>query len=141
MKRMSRTVAFALCSIAVLGFGADAQGVKGTCRNDYRNGRLVEFFKGVIAPTTAGDSAIRQTLALGNVTPAQVTVVTDASTCTKAAAAMSKLAAVPRSTYALNIVRAGTLYAVVDPTRRTGQWEPMSVFDSKWKLLETYLNY
>jgi hypothetical protein len=141
MKRMYRTVMFAFCGIVALGSGADAQGVKGTCRSDYVNSRLVEFFQGVVAPTTAGDSAIRQTLGLTGVTPAQVTVVTDATTCTKAASALSKLAEVPKSTYSLNVVRVGTSYAVFDPTRATGQWEPVSVFDSRWRLLETYLNF
>jgi hypothetical protein len=134
-------MALAFCGVIALGVTANAQAVKGTCRSDYNNARLVEFFQAVVAPTTAGDSAIRQNLGLEAVTPAQVAVVTDATTCTKAATAMSKLAAVPKSTYALNVVRVGTSYAVFDPTRRTGQWEPVSVFDSKWKLLETYLNF
>lgn len=141
MKRMSTTVAFALCSSVVLGLGADAQEVKGTCLKDYNNARLVESFQAVVAPTSAGDSAIRRTLGLKGVRPAQVTVVTDAATCTRAATAMSKLATTPKLTYALNVVRVGTLYAVFDPTRRTGQWEPVSLFDSHWRLLETYLNF
>jgi hypothetical protein len=141
MKRMSRTMILALCGIVALGYSADGQGVKGTCLSGDTNARLVEFFQGVVAPTTAGDSSIRQTLGLAAVTPTQVTIVTDATTCTKAAVALSKLAAVPKKTYALNVVRVGTLYAVFDPTRRTGQWEPVSVFDSHWGLLETYLNF
>lgn len=141
MKRVFTITWLAFGAIIALSSSVHAQGVKGTCLNDDNNARLVESFQAVVAPTTAGDSAMQQTLGLGGVTPAQVTIVTDATTCNKAAVAMSKLAAVPKSTYALNVVRVGTLYVVFDPTRRTGQWEPVSVFNSKWTLLETYLNF
>lgn len=142
MKTLLRCMAIAGVGILAVGYSASAQAVKGTCRPaDDMSARLVNYLKSVVTPTTAADSALQASLGLTGVTAAQVTYVTDAGTCTKAAAAMNKLAQVPEPQYALYVVQVGTSYGVVDPTWDAGEWTPTVVFTSAWKLRKTLLAF
>lgn len=142
MKRVFRNTVLSFCGIAAFGYSADAQAVKGTCRpTDEMSARIVEYFQGIVTPQASADTTLRNDLGLAGVTPAQVTIVSDPSICTKAASAMNKLDQAPQPEYALYVVRVGTSYGVVEPTWRSGEWTPAILFDSRWKLRQTLLAF
>jgi hypothetical protein len=80
---------------------------------------------------SARDNAFRVPV----VSVSQITLVTDARTCDKAATAYGPP---PGSTVtpAVYVVKLGSKgYAVLDPNQRAGQFQMVKIFDTKWVLL------
>ncbi len=76
---------------------------------------------------------------LAGLTPDSAALVSDARVCARAAQRINHLAGENQRDRAVYVVRVGQVWAVHDPTFRAGEWSPLVLFDSHWKLLKTLL--
>lgn len=77
--------------------------------------------------------------ALAGLPPDSAAVVSDPRVCARAAQRINHLAGENRRDRAVYVVRVGQVWAVHDPTFRAGEWSPLVLFDTHWKLLKTLL--
>lgn len=145
-KQMSRRLETALLTMAVLLMTAatatagttGARAVSGSCApRDVRSDRLIAHFKAFVGKNDMGGTIEKTTMGVKDVTPAQVTLVTDKAICTKAAAAFDKQMTpeLKRPAYALYVVTLGTSYAVEDTKMLQAGFETADIFDSNWKYI------
>jgi hypothetical protein len=116
---------------------ATAQTVTGTCLpNDSTAARLVDFFRAVLKPESANDTALRGVLGLSTVTPAQVSVVLSAPICDSAATAVNTIITTKRRNYPLYVISLGSSYGVAFAPDGSPGPEFAYVFDANWHLVE-----
>lgn len=91
---------------------------------------------------------LRSKLQIHAVPAAQVTLVSDDSTCARARQALDSVihatnpnALNPLPARALYVMRVGSVTAVRDPAARAGEYSPIEFFDSRWSSLGTMLGY
>jgi hypothetical protein len=101
-----------------------------------------EVIAGVVSDTDSVAVRLRSGLELPQITPGQVTLITDSRTCAKAAAAMDANQGVTDSARQMYVFELGnTRFAVIEvtppPPPGVISFEPTFVtyFDSKWKAL------
>lgn len=92
-----------------------------------------------LASTDSADVQLRDRLGLSGVSPDSVKLVTDPQVCAHAARRINWLAGEHRKDRKIYAVRVREVWAVHDPTFHLGEWSPLVLFDSRWKLLETLL--
>jgi hypothetical protein len=108
----------------------------GTCaQKDERSDRLIANFKAFVGKTDMGGTVEKTTLGLRDVTPSQVSLVTDNAVCAKAAAAFNTTQLQKRSKYTLYVVALGSSYAVEDTKMLQAGFETADVFDRTWKYI------
>src|SRR4051812_23268875 len=113
-----------------------ARAVSGTCApKDVRSERLIAHFKAFVGKNDMGGTIEKTTMGVKDVTPAQVSLVTDKAICTKAAAAFDKkvIPELKRPSYALYVVTLGSSFAVEDTVMLQAGFETADIFDSNWK--------
>ena len=110
--------------------------VSGTCApRDARSDRLIANFKAFVGKTDMAGTIERTTMQVKDVTPAQVSLVTEKAICAKAAEAFDKrlIPELKRGSYALYVITLGSSYAVEDTKSLQAGFETASVFDHDWK--------
>jgi hypothetical protein len=101
---------------------------------------FLTFVTQVITFGDVGSGNVRSKDGLTGLTPADLTLVTDARTCAKAAALLDQLANRPTSARQVYVVKAGTKrYFVNDPNDRTGEWGMTFVTDAKFAYIDMLL--
>lgn len=110
--------------------------VTGSCApKDARSDRLVANFKAFVGKTDLAGTVEKTTMGVAAVTPAQVALVADNATCTKAAAAFDAKQLEKRSSYTVYVVAVGSSYAVEDTRMLQAGFETATIFDGKWKYI------
>jgi len=102
-----------------------------------------------LADTTGTEYIVlRSKLQTAAVSAAQVTLVSDDSTCARARQALDSLihannpnALNPLPPRALYVMRVGSVTAVRDPAGRAGEYSPILFLDYRWSFLGTMLGY
>lgn len=123
-----------LAPAAAARAGTPAAAATGSCApKDARSDRLVATFKAFLGKTDMGGTIEKTTMGVATVTPAQVVLVTDNTTCTRAAAAFDAKQVEKRASYTLYVVALGSSYAVEDTRVLQAGFETASVFDANWK--------
>jgi hypothetical protein len=138
-----------LVVIAATGAGGatHTRAVTGTCApKDVRSDRLIAHFKNFVGETGIGGTILKKELGLTDVTPSQVTLVTDNAICSKAAVAydrhldtytkkIGQQSVQKRSSYSLYVVTLGSSYAVEDTKSLQPGFETADVYDKDWKYI------
>ena len=101
-------------------------------RSDFRD-KVLEY---ATAPATDTVGVyLRNRLSIPAVPASQVTTIATATTCSKARDAYAKLAKVSAATLSVIVVKAGSVYVVMDPRQHTGEWKLAITFDGQWRKL------
>ena len=134
---MIRPVMMALVVVATIAVGrANAAGITGACASkDERSDRLIAELKAFVGKTDLGGMVEKTTMGLKDVTPSQVSLITDKALCSKAATAFDKQLLEKRSSYTLYVVSLGSSYAVEDTKMLQPGWETADVYDGNWKYI------
>jgi hypothetical protein len=120
------------------GSAVSAHAVSGTCApKDVRSERLIANLKAFVGKNDMGGTIEKTTMGVKDVTPAQVSLVTDKAICAKAAAAFDKklIPDLRRPAYALYVVTLGSSFAVEDTVSLQAGFETADIFDSNWKYI------
>ena len=93
-------------------------------------------------------TTLRSKLHIPAVPAAQVVLVSDDSTCTRARQALDSLihatnpnAATPLPERALYVIKIGSITAINDPNGRAGEYSPIVFFNPQWSFLGNMLGY
>ncbi|HEY2895651.1 MAG TPA: hypothetical protein VGJ12_00830 [Gemmatimonadaceae bacterium] len=100
-----------------------------------RSDRLIANFKAFVGKSDMGGTIEKTTMGLKDVTPSQVTLVSDKAICTKAAAAFDTKQLKKRSSYSLYVITLGSSYGVEDTEMLQAGFETADVYDSNWKYI------
>jgi hypothetical protein len=110
--------------------------VTGNCApRDARSDKIVAKLKAFVGKTDMGGTIEKTTMGVADVTPAQVALVADKSTCSKAAVAFDANQLQKRSSYTLYVVTLGSSYGVVNTIRLGPDYEAIYIFDKSWKYI------
>jgi hypothetical protein len=114
----------------------NAQGTSGCLPADtVRVPAHLDYLKRVVTDTDSVSRAVRDSLGLQATTAGKVSLVTKASTCTSAVAALNAVAGTSGAVRHVWVYALGSNFAVEDPTisSETAGGLPFYLFDSKWK--------
>lgn len=113
-------------------------GVRSQCRGaDSASADLIGYITELINTTDVQLAAMRDSIGLTGVSPSSLVLVTDKTTCAKAAAALDNLANVQSSGRTVYVVQAGTSrYIVEDPNGTAGEYLMVWVYDSRFRLVQ-----
>lgn len=129
---LTRTLLAILLFLSCIATGS-AQGVTGTClSNDTYGQRLVSFFQQIVTPANSYQSALTDTLGIASVSSSQVSLVTTASTCDAAAAAVDSIITTKRTNYPIYVISLGPSFGVSFATEGSTAPGFAYVFDSTW---------
>ncbi len=93
----------------------------------------------ILADTSSRNVELLASVGLSNMPPDSSSLVTDSHICARAAQRMNWLAGEHRKDRPVYVVRVGQIWAVHDPTFHAGEYSPLVLFDSHWKLLKILL--
>jgi hypothetical protein len=111
------------------------------CRppDEYAEALMINV-KDLINPRFPGLAGLRDTVGLGGVDTSSVVLVTDRTTCARAASVLDSLANVRNSGRLVWVVRAGAQrYIVKDPDVTAGEWGTSWIFDSHFNYVAVIL--
>ena len=83
---------------------------------DSNSDNVIGVMQNVVTRTDAGSVRLRQRLGLAQLPASQVTLVANATTCTKAAQAVDQRSGTPNPNRKVYVVKVGMMYVVVDGT-------------------------
>jgi hypothetical protein len=143
MLRQLESALLVIIAATAAGGATHTRGVTGTCApKDVRSDRLIAHFKAFVGDPGIGGKIEKTTYGVKDVTPSQVTLVTDKAICSNAAAAYDRVLAgfdttarpvQRRSSYSLYVVTLGSAYGVEDTKSLQPGFETADIYDKSWK--------
>jgi hypothetical protein len=139
MRPMSRRISLlALLWVSGCAWSASALNAQGTsaCRpaDTTKVPAHLDYLKRVVTDTDSISRAVRDSLQLQATTANKVTLVTKATTCASAVAALNTAAGTPGAARQVWVYTLGSNFAVEDPaiSSEIAGGVPFYLFDSKW---------
>lgn len=129
------------CAAAMPAAGASGAGLGATptqCLGpDVSSSITIEYVQSMMTDADTSVAATRAMWALPMASASNVTLVTDARVCAKAANALSAHvnSSNPMKGRRVYVVQVATVYVVWDPKLRVGEWEAFYTFDRKFRHL------
>ena len=109
------------------------------CRTDSTSAAVVSWAQYLATSVDSEAVASRSSLSIPAVAASQVTLVTNANTCSKVVSACAAAAGVSATGRSLYVVQIGTVYVAKDPTLLLGEgWWYSMVFDRHFTRLSTF---
>ena len=145
MLRQLEAALLVMIAASAAGGATHTRAVTGTCApKDVSSDRLIAHFKNFVGETGMGGKIEKTTYGVQDVTPSQVTLVTDKAICSNAAAAYDRQLDIvakkigqqsvqKRSSYSLYVVTLGSAYGVEDTKPLQPGFETADIYDRNWK--------